>query len=67
MLEAVTREVTRNFGKFVKRWCWDVVGVERDDLRSSFTREAVKEMSRTGTKLWTMPSVNKALISVDKD
>lgn len=40
------------------------VRVERDELRSSSTNEAVIQMPRPATKLWTLPFVMQTFISV---
>lgn len=64
---AATRQVIRNFEKFVKPWSWVVVGVDRDGLSSSGGREAVVALSRTDTKVLTLPSVKKKFISLDEE
>lgn len=46
-----TCQTAGNVRVFVKHWCWDEVGVETDGLSSCHGREAVKEMSRSVTKV----------------
>lgn len=67
LVVAATSQIVGNVGRFVRRLCWEEVGVEANGLRSSHRKEAVKQVSGTATKSSTMPSVKKALITVHKE
>lgn len=66
MLETATKQVIGNIGEFVKHWSWDEVTVEEDGQSSEERRGSVMSMSRTATRVWTLPSVGKTFISVDE-
>lgn len=48
---ATTRQKNGDVGTFVIIRCWDEVGVKRNGLRVIRVRKAVKEMSKTATKV----------------
>lgn len=67
IIEAVTGQVIGTVQELVKHWSWHNVGVEGDELSSSGRREVVVMMSRTTNNVWTLPSVSRKFISVNKE
>lgn len=66
-MEALKRQINGSTTKSEKHWCWDKVGVETSELSSSSEKEAVKVVSRTGTKVWTGPLVKRKFIPMDEE
>lgn len=67
MAESTKSQIIGNVWEFLEHWCCDEVRIERDELSGSSRREEVKEISRTTTKVRTLPSIKKFIISEDEE
>lgn len=67
MVESATSLTFGSVGELVKHRCFDQGGVEENRLSGSNRREALKEMSKIATKVWTPSSMKRALISLHEE
>lgn len=63
--EGSDKELDWTVSEFVKHWSRDEVSVEENRLVCRIREEAMMALPKTATKLWTVPSVRKAFMSVD--
>lgn len=67
MVKGGTSQIVNRHWEFVKHCFCDEIGVEGDGLSSSPRRAAVKEMSMTATKVFTLPSMKNRFHLVNQD
>lgn len=60
------KQIVEIFREIVEHWPREEATVENDRLNSVERREAVTEMSRTVTNIWTIRSVRKTIILVEE-
>lgn len=56
MVETVRRQLTGIGKEFLKHWYLDEVTIQEGGLSTGERKRAVREMSRSATNVWTLPS-----------